>query len=169
MSTYLNPQHHPLTFASVMTFPIILVAMIWNSTWLPSLPFLSIYNVSTVSITNVHSGVSYRGTLVNGVEHYQNIFYAEDTSGSNRFAPPVTFNPPRGTVVDATTAGAWCPQGTGGPPLPFTSPINNISENCLSLRIARPSGILASAKLPVLVWIHGGTELKLSSPEVAAD
>lgn len=169
MSAYLNPQRHHLAFVSVITFPVILVAMILNSTWLPSLPFLSNYNVSRASVTNVHTRVSYRGTSVNGIEHYQNIFYAEDTSGSNRFAPPVTFTHPLGTVVDATAAGAWCPQGKGAPPLPFTSPINNISENCLSLRIARPSGILASAKLPVLVWIHGGTDLRISGLDVAAD
>lgn len=160
MFFYLNPQRHPLAFTSIITCPIILVAMLLNSTWLRSLPFLSLYNDSTPIVTNSNTGISYRGTSVNGIEHFQNIFYAEDTSGSNRFAPPVTFTPPRGTVVDATTAGAWCPQGTGGPPLPFTSPIDKISENCLSLRVARPSGIGASAKLPVLVWIHGGIESK---------
>ncbi|OJJ95310.1 hypothetical protein ASPACDRAFT_55331 [Aspergillus aculeatus ATCC 16872] len=40
--------------------------------------------------------------------------------------------------------------------LPFTSRVSNISENCLSLRIARPSGVQRDAKLPVAVWIHGG-------------
>ena len=161
MASYLNPQRHPLAFASLITCPVIFVAMFLNSTWLHSLPFLSLYNDSTPIVTNSHTGIAYRGTSVNGIEHFQNIFYAEDTSGLNRFAPPVTFAPPRGTVVDATAAGAWCPQGTGPPPLPFTSPIDKISENCLSLRIARPSGISASAKLPVLVWIHGGMQSKV--------
>lgn len=61
--------------------------------------------------------------------------------------------------MDATVAGAWCPQALGPTLLPFTSPVTNVSENCLSLRIARPSGTDASAKLPVLVWMHGGTKL----------
>lgn len=156
MFSHLNPQRHPLAFISIITCPVILVAMFLNSTWLRFLPFLYLYNNSTPIVTNSHTGISYRGTSVNGIEHFQNIFYAEDTSGLNRFAPPVAFTPPHGTVVDATTAVAWCPQGTGGPPLPFTSPIDKISENCLSLRVARQSGIEASAKLPVLVWIHGG-------------
>ena len=163
MPSYLSPQHHPLAFAFILTFPIVLVAMILNSNWLstvPNLPLFSLYNGTTPVVTNPRTGISYRGTSVNGIEHFQNIFYAEDTSGSNRFAPPIEFAPPRGTIVDATATGAWCPQGTGGPPLPFTSPINNISENCLSLRIARPSGLRASDKLPVLVWIHGGTEIE---------
>ena len=169
MSSYLNLQHRPLASASIITCSVIVVAVILNSTWLPSLPFLSLDNDSTPIVTNSRTGISYRGASVNGIDHFQNIFYAEDTSGSNRFAPPVTLTPPRGTVVDATAAGAWCPQGTGGPPLPFTSPIDKISEDCLSLRIARPSGISASAKLPVLVWIHGGINLKYSGVEAAAD
>ena len=159
MSSSLIPYHHPLAFASIISFSIVLVAITLYPTWLSSLsslpiPFLHGYTAPVV--INSHTGVSYRGIAVNGVEHFQNIYYAEDTSGLNRFAPPVPFTPPRGAVLDATAAGARCPQGTGGPPLPFASPIGNISENCLSLRIARPSGISASAKLPVLVWIHGG-------------
>ena len=154
MSFSLNPYRHPLAFASIISFPVVLVAIILNPTWLPSLS--SFHSSTTPVVTISHTGVSYRGSAVNGVEHFQNIFYAEDTSGLNRFAHPIPLIPPRGAIIDATTAGAWCPQGTGGSPLPFASPISNISENCLSLRIARPSGIHASAKLPVLVWIHGG-------------
>lgn len=163
MYSYLSPQQHPLALASIITLPVILLAMIFDSTWLPSLsslPLLSLDTESTPLVTNLRTGVSYRGKSVDGIDHFQDIFYAEDTSGSNRFAPPVTFTPPRGTIIDATAAGAWCPQCTGGPPLPFTSPITTISENCLSLRIARPSAIRESAKLPVLVWIHGGIEIK---------
>lgn len=146
MESHLNPRLHPLLFASVSTL-VILTGVLLNSNFL---------NVSTPYVRNARIGVSYRGTSTNGVEHFQNIFYAEDTSGSNRFALPVPYTPFPGTVVDATAAGAWCPQGHGGPPLPFTSPITNVSENCLTLRIARPSGIGSSARLPVLVYIHGG-------------
>ncbi|KAL3458698.1 alpha/beta-hydrolase [Aspergillus heterothallicus] len=89
------------------------------------------------------------------VEHFQNIFYAEEPTGKRRFAPPVPIKHSRGSVIDATKSGAWCPQGTGDI-LPFTSKITNISENCLSLRIARPRGIKNDAKLPVVVWLHGG-------------
>lgn len=90
-----------------------------------------------------------------GIEYFQNIFYAEDTSGANRFAPPVPVRPVGGTVIDATQPGAWCPQATGDV-LPFTSRVTNVSENCLSLRIARPGGTTAAAGLPVMVWLHGG-------------
>ena len=110
---------------------------------------------SKCTVHDTARDVTYHGVLSQGVEHFHEIFYAQDTSGSNRFAPPVKYEPPRGSVVDATRSGAWCPQGTGVL-LPFTSVITNISENCLSLRISRPAGAKAGAKLPVLVWLHGG-------------
>ncbi|KAI9368166.1 Alpha/Beta hydrolase protein [Aspergillus egyptiacus] len=100
--------------------------------------------------------ITYLGSLSPaGIEHFQNIFYAEAPTGPRRFAPPVPVRPAKGTVIDATREGAWCPQGTGDI-LPFTSKVTNISENCLSLRIARPAGTQHDAKLPVVVWIHGG-------------
>lgn len=100
--------------------------------------------------------ITYLGSLsLAGIEHFQNIFYAEEPTGLRRFAAPVPTRPVKGSVIDATQAGAWCPQGKGDI-LPFTSRVTNISENCLSLRIARPAGTQKGAKLPVAVWIHGG-------------
>lgn len=134
--------------------------MLLGSTSLsPFVLLTNVFNASIPYVRNARTQISYRGTSTNGIEHFQNIFYAEDTSGSNRFSPPVPYTPSPGTVVDATVAGAWCPQALGPTLLPFTSPVTNVSENCLSLRIARPSGTDASAKLPVLVWMHGGTKL----------
>ncbi|PLB55452.1 alpha/beta-hydrolase [Aspergillus steynii IBT 23096] len=99
--------------------------------------------------------ITYLGSQSSGVEHFHEIFYAENPSGERRFAPPVPVKPTKGSIIDATRPGAWCPQGTGDV-LPFTSQVTNISENCLSLRIARPSGVSKNARLPVVVWIHGG-------------
>jgi carboxylesterase type B len=99
--------------------------------------------------------IKYIGSLAPGVEHFQNIFYGQDTSGPNRFAPPVPVEHAKGSIIDATQPGAWCPQGLGDV-LPFTSRVTNVSENCLSLRVARPTGTKSDAKLPVMVWMHGG-------------
>lgn len=118
------------------------------------LPFLE--RASSVIIINHTGEITYIGRHSNGIDHFQNVFYAEDTSGQNRFAPPVPIKHEKGSSIDASRSGAWCPQGTGDI-LPFTSKVVNISENCLSLRIARPHGTAPDAKLPVMVWIHGGT------------
>ena len=141
----------------LLPFLAILAAMLLNSSAFSPLTLLTNLSVTAAPIvTNPITQISYHGTQVSDVEHFQNIFYAQDTSGARRFFPPAPYLPHPGTIVDATKPGAWCPQAEGGPPLPFTSPITNISENCLSLRIARPIGTAASAKLPVIVYLHGG-------------
>ncbi|PWY89234.1 alpha/beta-hydrolase [Aspergillus heteromorphus CBS 117.55] len=107
------------------------------------------------TVTDVTRDVKYIGSFSAGVDHFQNIFYAEEPTGPRRFAPPVPVKPAKGSVIDATRPGAWCPQGTGVI-LPFTSLVTNVSENCLSLRIARPRGVKRGEKLPVVVYLHGG-------------
>ncbi len=54
---------------------------------------------TTAIVCNKQTGVSYRGIAVSGVEHFQNIFYAEDTSGNNLFAPPVPSLPAPSVTV----------------------------------------------------------------------
>ncbi|KAE8382178.1 alpha/beta-hydrolase [Aspergillus bertholletiae] len=121
--------------------------------------------ISPPTVSDSSRNIKYLGSYSLGVEHYQNIFYAEAPRGKRRFAPPIPFQYARGSVVDATRPGAWCPQGTGDV-LPFTSRVVNISENCLSLRIARPTGTRNDARLPVMVWIHGGGHALGSASEV---
>ena len=101
--------------------------------------------------------ITYEGTTSNGVEHYQNIHYAHDTSGINRFMPPRPYLSEKGSTVNATTPGASCPQPVG-PAAPFFEGATAISENCFTLRVTRPTSmdITSESKLPVLVLIHGG-------------
>lgn len=130
-------------------------------------PYIPSKLVPSPIVTDPGRDVRYIGTRSAdlAVEHFHNIFYAEDTSGPNRFAPPVPASPLRGSVIDATTPGAWCPQGTGDV-LPFTSRVTNISEHCLSLRIARLRGTGPDSKLPVAVWLHGGGHALGSGEEI---
>ncbi|GLB09958.1 hypothetical protein AtubIFM57258_005892 [Aspergillus tubingensis] len=112
------------------------------------------------TIPTVHlrdSNVSFKGTASNLTEPFLNIRFGEDTSGSNRFAPPKPYNYPSGSVVNATRSGAACPQQKE--PLadfPIFDNVTSISEDCLTLRVNRPLNTSPSDRLPVLVWIYGG-------------
>ena len=138
-----------------MWTPKFLLIVLWLRTAAP-IPF----------VTNSHTGVSYQGTSADGVEQFQSIFYAEDTSGANRFAPPVPYLPKRGSTIQATAGGDACPQlATGNANYPFGSPHISSSEDCLSLRIARPANQTSDKPLPVMVYFPGGTtDLPLFNP-----
>lgn len=96
----------------------------------------------------------------NDIEIFLGIPYAQDTSGENRFKPPVPYEYAPGTTIDATKPGPACPQPLGVlyPPLGLGN-ITETSEDCLNLNVARPKAEDRQGKgpLPVLVWIHGGS------------
>ncbi|KXL45857.1 hypothetical protein M433DRAFT_154135 [Acidomyces richmondensis BFW] len=101
--------------------------------------------------------VSIRGTSANGTDSFLNIRFGASTAGSNRFAPPKPYTYPAGITVDATRPGAACPQQkVPVPDFPIFANVSHISEDCLSLRIDRPSHTRPDARLPVLVFIYGG-------------
>jgi len=117
--------------------------------------------VSAQSSVTVHDNarnLTYVGFSFQGTDQFQGISFGQDTSGANRFKPPKAFTYPTGTTVQATAAGAACPQNTI---LSFLGAISenpgvyNISEDCLSLEVVRPAGIKQNANLPVMVWIYG--------------
>ncbi|GAB1731204.1 hypothetical protein NU195Hw_g621t1 [Hortaea werneckii] len=102
--------------------------------------------------------VTYTGTYRSGVEAFLSIPYAQDTGGEHRFKPPRPYVPTPGTEISATVAGPTCPQQKGAPFAPlFLQNVTNVSENCLHLNIERPNGTHPHAKLPVMVFIHGGS------------
>ena len=108
---------------------------------------------ATPIVVNTVNDVTYEGTTADGVEQFQNIHFAEDTSGANRFEPPVPYFPTPGTKVDASKPGAGCPQATRGA-IPAMIDVPYQSEDCLTLRIARPEKF--EGPLPVMVYIYGG-------------
>ncbi|KAJ7894096.1 putative lipase [Mycena leptocephala] len=114
---------------------------------------------ATPTAVNQNHNVTYQGLVRNGIEVFLGIQFGQDTSGANRFKPPKPWAPKAGSVVDATAYGAACPQPIPEPgasnPLAVT-PVSKISEDCLNLNIARPGGVDAGAKLPVIVFIYGG-------------
>lgn len=108
--------------------------------------------------TDTSRDVTYHGLSRNGIDVFLNIPYGLDTSGEHRFKPARPAVPARGTTVQATSYGPACPQplGSSSPPLALGN-ITNVSENCLNLNIARPAGTTAQDRLPVMVFIHGGS------------
>ncbi|KAI1185565.1 putative lipase [Nemania serpens] len=109
-------------------------------------------------VVDTRQGVTYEGLNRNGIEVFLGISYGRDTSGANRFKPPRPYVYARGSVVDARSYGPACPQAVGGTDPPFTyTGVTEISEDCLNLVIGRPKGTTKHSRLPVMVWIHGGS------------
>ena len=116
------------------------------------------HSLSPVSVQDPTCDVTYQGVTKENVDYFYGIHYAEDTSGANRFYPPIPYVPKHGSTVDATNAGPACPQPKGDPFTPlYLSNVTDISEDCLHLNVYRPHGTKPGAKLPVFVYIHGGS------------
>lgn len=111
------------------------------------------------TVVDSRSNVTYHGLSRNGIDIFLGIPYGQDTGGPNRFKPPKPTTPKQGTIINAQSYGSACPQPLGPgltPPLTLTN-VTSISEDCLNLDVARPSGVCAGSKLPVMIFIHGGS------------
>jgi para-nitrobenzyl esterase len=106
-------------------------------------------------------GGKVRGEEHTGVHAFKGIPYGDDTGGSNRFRAPQPAKPWVG-AHDATRLGPRCPQmklatrpdALGAEGFAF-GPDEPEGENCLVLNVwTTATG--DTARLPVMVWIHGG-------------
>jgi para-nitrobenzyl esterase len=94
-----------------------------------------------------------KGFFKNGVAEFLGIPYAEPPVGKLRWMPPVK-HAPWTKVLEAKTFGNICLQVTTLGP--FAGPAN-ANEDCLYLNVYSPDvRANSNAKLPVIVWIHGG-------------
>jgi para-nitrobenzyl esterase len=93
------------------------------------------------------------GETIDGVAAFKGIPYAAPPFGPNRFLPPQPIEPWDG-VRDAREYGPTAPKG------PYPAPISRLlpepdipGDDCLNLNVWTPD---PAARLPVMVWVHGG-------------
>ena len=118
------------------------------------------------------TGGRIRGRRNGAVASFLGIPYGADTGGSNRYLPPQPVEPWSG-VRDTLRVGRVCPQVPLTDSLPTRHDVEaalnldasitddcsdreNMGEDCLNLNLWAPASAGREARLPVLVWLHGG-------------
>ena len=87
--------------------------------------------------------------VVSSIPHFTGIPFSEPPVGALRFSPPVLKSDLGSATFIATSFGPSCP-------LFGSAPENDeVSEDCLSINIFRPSGASPSSELPVLFYVYG--------------
>lgn len=100
-----------------------------------------------------------------GVVSYKGIPYAKPPTGDLRWRPPVPA-PAWGGVRNAQEFGHACLQPPSPPTNVYYGGMATTSEDCLTLNVWAPPG---AKRLPVMVWIHGGSLVGGSSSEPMYD
>jgi para-nitrobenzyl esterase len=90
------------------------------------------------------------GAVTGSVASFKAIPFAAPPVGDLRWRPPQPAIPWTG-VHDATAYGPMCMQ------MRQATPDVKQSEDCLTLNVWTPANFKPGAKLPVMVWIHGGS------------
>jgi para-nitrobenzyl esterase len=120
-----------------------------------------------------------RGVQLGATTVFKGIPYAAPPIGNFRWREPQPVTPWSG-VRDATQPGSACTQSTAGlnnfiAPLAaaygakFVGEPVKSSEDCLYLNVWMPAGGASRAPLPVMVWLHGGSNIAGSGSQSTYD
>jgi len=117
-----------------------------------------LYVGDNIAVANTEYG-KVRGFVLRGINQFLGIPYGADTSGKNRFMPPVKPEPwtdIKPTVWWGNTAPQIMEKRYLNAYASFVDHWNydDVSEDCLKLNVWTPK--VDSGKRPVVVWLHGG-------------
>ena len=125
-------------------------------TYVPPAPLL----VDEGTFVETELGPVIGGREENGAKAWLGLPYAAPPIGKRRWRAPMramAWTTPRHTLNHP----AWCPQMTNGLDGLFGLESGEIrgDEDCLYLDIYAPSGATIESELPVMVWVHGGSNV----------
>ncbi|MEH1123242.1 carboxylesterase/lipase family protein [Micromonospora sp. CPCC 206061] len=103
-----------------------------------------------------------RGVVAARSIDFLGVPYAAPPTGERRWRPPAAPVPWTG-VRAATAAGPWCAQS----PDVFNGFTGSTAEDCLTVNVHVPRR--ATGRLPVMVWLHGGSFVTGSSDRYRPD
>ena len=111
-----------------------------------------------IAVANTEYG-KIRGFVLRGINQFLGIPYGADTSGKNRFMPPVkpaAWKEIKPCVWWGNTAPQIMEKRYANAYASFVDHWNydDVSEDCLKINVWTPA--LDTQKRPVLVWLHGG-------------
>ncbi|KAJ5390512.1 uncharacterized protein N7496_001580 [Penicillium cataractarum] len=109
--------------------------------------------LASPSVT-IDAGTLKGGKCSSGAVYYKGVPFAEPPVGDLRFEPPKAYNKKYSNgVLNSTISAPTCIQFGNQ-----TVPSGKKSEDCLYLDIWAPSSATKDSKLPVKVWVFGGSD-----------
>ncbi|KAH7148264.1 Alpha/Beta hydrolase protein [Dactylonectria macrodidyma] len=137
---------------------MVLFNSVWQCALMPLLlswPALASPTASRTSPTAKTVNGTYKGVYNSAYKQdfFLGIPYAQPPVGDLRFRVPQPLNSSWGGSRNATEYSRQC-IGYGSDTWVLG---NYVSEDCLTINVVRPSGTSKDDKLPVALWIHGGS------------